>query len=123
METENNVISMSEWQGASEPIEMTEEEYNSAMQELITTVDEEELGRTIAGVLEFLTMRALHDGGYYIMTDDERAITVFAADEDAKLLLDLLPPHFKSWEDDMEVPPFDTDSDPGDEQDEPTPAS
>jgi hypothetical protein len=37
----------------------------------------------ISGVLEFLTMRALHEGPYYIMTDNKEAITVFAANKDA----------------------------------------
>jgi len=57
---------------------MTEEniEYDSAMHELVATNDEESLGRTIAGVLEFLTARAVVDAPFYISTDDESAITV-----------------------------------------------
>jgi len=86
----------------AENAEMTDEEYASAMHELLATVAEEDLGKTLSGVLEFLTMRAIMDGGYYIMTDDETSITVFAANEDAKLLRDNLPAHFKAWEDDLD---------------------
>ena len=122
MTDEDNVV-VGPWEPAdAEPVEMTQEEYDSAMHELLSAVDEERLGRTIAGVLEFLTMRAVHDGAYYIMTDDEQAITVLAANEDAKALREALPEHFKSWDDPLdepEVPPFDTNVDPGDEQDEP----
>ena len=121
---EDNVVEFTgEWHGdPDKENEMTPEEYDSAMRELLSAVDEEQLGRTIAGVLEFLTMRAVHDGAYYIMTDDEQAITVFAANEDAKTLRKALPEHFKSWDDPLDepdTPPFDTNSDPGDEQDEP----
>lgn len=92
----------------------------SAMQRLLNNEDMESLGMTIAGVLEFLTMRALHDGAFYIMTDDEKAITVFAADEDAANLKAALPEHFKSWEEELsepEMPEVLTNVDPGDEQD------
>lgn len=124
METEDNVVEFTgEWQGADEPVDMTDAEYQSAMHELLSAVSEDQLGRIIAGVLEFLTARAVIDGAFYILTDDEQAITVFAANEDAAALRDALPEHFKSWDDEMEVPPFDTDRDPGDEQDEPAPAS
>ncbi len=75
----------------------TDDEYASAMHELLSTVEEEDLAKTISGVLEFLTMRATMDGGYFIMTDDESAITVFAANEDVKALRDSLPKHFKDW--------------------------
>ena len=123
MSTEDNVINMSEWQGSDEPVEMTEAEYDTAMTELLSQVNLDELGRTISGVLEFLTMRAIHDGPFYIQTDDKQAIAVFAANEDAQTLFDALPKHFKNWEDEMETPDepdFLTDRDPGDEQDEPT---
>ena len=124
METEDNVVEFTgEWQGTDEPVDMTDAEYQSAMHELLSAVSEDQLGRIIAGVLEFLTARAVIDGAFYILTDDEQAITVFAANEDATALRDALPEHFKSWDDDMEVPPFDTDRDPGDEQDEPAPVA
>jgi hypothetical protein len=96
--------------------EMSDEEYSSAMHELLVTVEEERLGRIIAGVLEFLTMRALHDGPFYITTDDEKAITVFATEEHASTLRDLLPDTYKSWDDALGEPEFLTDTDPGDEQ-------
>lgn len=125
METEDNVVEFTgEWQGEVPPEEMSEEAYESAMHELLSEVAEDQLGRVIAGVLEFLTMRAIMDGPFYILTDDEKAITVFAANEDASALRDALPEHFKSWEDELDeqdIPPFDTDRDPGDEQDEPAP--
>lgn len=101
---------------------MTDEiiEQESAMQRLLNNEDMESLGMTIAGVLEFLTMRALHDGAFYIMTDDEKAITVFAAEEDATALKAVLPEHFKSWEDELSepeaMPEVLTNVDPGDEQ-------
>ena len=103
-----------EWQGGDEG--PTPEEYDSAMTEMLATTDMEQLGRTISGVLEFLTMRALHDVAFYIMTDDQMAITVFAANDDAKALRAALPDNFKSWEDDLNKPEVITDRDPGDEQ-------
>ena len=99
-----------------DPVDPTPEEYDSAMTEMLATTDMEQLGRTISGVLEFLTMRALHDGAFYIMTDDQMAITVFAANDDAKALRAALPDNFKSWEDDLNKPEVITDRDPGDEQ-------
>lgn len=119
----DNITELEPWPEPSDEDEMTPEEYESAMHELLSAVDEERLGRTIAGVLEFLTMRAVHDGPFYIMTDDEQAITVFAANKDCANLRDALPEYFKSWDDPLseaEVIPFDTNRDPGDEQDEPT---
>jgi len=104
---------------------MTEEDINvepvgsEALMRLLSLDNSEELGLTISGVLEFLTMRAIIDGPYYIQTDDEMAITVFAANDDANALKELLSDNFKSW-DDVEEPEFLTDTDPGDEQDEPT---
>lgn len=101
---------------------MTEEniEYESAMHELVATSDEQSLGRTIAGVLEFLTARAVVDAPFYIKTDDDSAIAVFAAHDDAKALADSLPDTFKSWDEDLDEPEFLTNADPGDEQNEPT---
>lgn len=120
MNTEENIVEFTgEWQGGDAE-EMTTEEMDSAMRELLAEVDEERLGRTIAGVLEFLTVRAIVDGPFYLITDDEQAITVIAANEDAKALRDALPANFKSWEEYNEVEEFLTDTDPGDEQHEPT---
>ena len=133
MTDENNVIDASDkfgpWEGNVDedgnllpPVEMTEEEYNTAMEELFQTVDAENLGRMIAGVLELLTQRAVHDAPYYIMTDNKDAITVIAANDDVAPLMEVLPNHFKDWNDPVdntEVAPFDTNRDPGDEQDEP----
>lgn len=101
---------------------MTEEniEYESAMHELVATSDEHGLGRKIAGVLEFLTARAVVDAPFYITNDDESAITVFAANDAAKTLKDSLSDEYKSWDDDLDDPEFLTNADPGDEQDEPT---
>ena len=93
-----------------------EAEFDSALEELLNRNPMENMGRIISGVLEFLTMRALHDGPFYILTDDKRAMTVFACDDDTTALLAVLPDNFKAWEEDSEVPPFDTNSDPGDEQ-------
>jgi hypothetical protein len=93
-------------------------EYESAMHELLTTNDEESLGRVIAGVLEFLTGRAVVDAPFYIITDDENAIAVFAAENDAKDLRAALPGHYKSWDDELDEPEFITNADLGDEQDE-----
>ncbi len=113
---------MSKLEVPAENAEMTEEEYASAMHELLSEVAEEDLGKTISGVLEFLMMRAIMDGGYYIMADDENAITVFAANEDAKELRSLLPKRFKDWKDALDdvepimAEPFLTNRDPGDEQ-------
>jgi hypothetical protein len=123
METEDNIIEFTgEWQGGDD--EMGEAEYESAMQELLAEVDQERLGRVVAGVLEFLTVRAIIDGPFYLLTDDEQAITVMAANEDAEALLKALPSNFKSWDDyndeAEEQIKFLTDTDPGDEQDEPT---
>jgi hypothetical protein len=123
MTTEDNVVEFTgEWVGNPDSPEMTDAEYDSAMAELLAEVDEENLGRIIAGVLEFLTVRAIIDGPFYLMTDDEQAITVLAAHEDAAALRDALPENFKSW-DEYNDQGFITDRDPGDEQDEPAPES
>lgn len=75
------------------------------------------IGERISGVLEFLTLRAVNDAPFMITTDNDEAIVVFAAEDDAKTLKDSLPDHFKNWDDDLE-PEFLTDRDPGDEQPE-----
>jgi len=118
MNTDDNIVEFTgEWQGDNH--EMTDAEYNSAMEELLMTQDEESLGRVIAGVLEFLTIRAIVDGPYYLLTDDEQAITIIAANEDAIALKDMLPDNFKSWDEYVDED-FITNADPGDEQDEST---
>jgi len=108
MNTEDNVV------------ELTQEEYDSAMTELLAQVDQEQLGRTVAGVLEFLTVRAIIGGPFYLMSGDEQAITVIAANEDAANLRAALPDNFKSWDEYVEeTVDYITDRDPEDEQDEP----
>jgi hypothetical protein len=97
----------------------TDKEYATAMEQLVNETTAEELGRTISGVLEFLTMKAFHEGPYYIMTDDEQALTVFAAGDSALALKDNLPDNFKAWdEDEDEGPEVITNRDLGDEQDD-----
>jgi hypothetical protein len=92
-----------------------------------TDGNEEKIGQTVIAVLELLTMRAANDCAYAIRSDDGRALFVIAVEEDAKMLEEILPEHFKDYAD----PPnedepeqleldFDTNTDPGDEQDEPT---
>jgi hypothetical protein len=118
--SDDNVVEFTgEWQGE----EMTDEEYQSAMEELLTTVDEDNLGRVVSGVLEFLTVKAIFEGPYYILTENKDAVTVFAANETVKDVLESLPDSVRPFDEGMEVPPFETNSDPGDEQDEPAPAS
>lgn len=115
METEDNIVEFTgEWQG--DDSEMSEAEYQTAMEELFATVEQEALGTVISGVLEFLTVKAVVEGPYYIMTDDKQAVTVFAANEDAETLMNILPEGFTSWED--EADDFISNADPGDEQDE-----
>jgi hypothetical protein len=84
------------------------------------------IGERVAGVLEFLTVRAVIDGPFYIFTDNEDAMTLIAAGDVTNVIkasLNNIP--IKRWEDeldineDAEILPFETDSDPGDEQDEP----
>lgn len=135
MDTEDNVIDFTgEWQG--EDTEMSDTEYMSAMDELLTAVDQENLGRIVAGVLEFLTVRAVIDGPFYILTDDEDAMTLIAAGPVTKEIKDSLADlKIKRWEDDLDlneewagklddeeeiVIPFKSNVDLGDEQDEPT---
>jgi len=119
MSDDNIVEFTGEWQGND--TEMTQAEYETAMEELLMAFEEEELSRIVSGVLEFLTVKAIIDGPYYIMTENKDAVTVFAANSAVDELLNSLPESVKPF--DTEIPPFDTNSDPGDEQDEPAPAS
>lgn len=90
---------------------------------LETGGDETIIGERIAAVLEFLTIRAVMDGPYYITTDDAKALVIFAVDEQAEKIRDSIPEDIilKSWDDpmDAESDTFLSDTDPGDEQDEP----
>ena len=85
--------------------------------------DEEKIGRTVIAVLELLTMRASEDCAYVIRSDDGKAMFVVAVEEDAEMLDKVLPKHFKAY-DDFPTPQeelvLDTNTDPGDEQGEPT---
>ena len=92
----------------------------TAMQELLTEGNMDDLSRTISGVLEFLTVRATVEGPYYILADGGVAVTVFAANDDVQRVIDMLPDHVKAWEDmsNLEEDDFLTDADPGDEQDD-----
>lgn len=96
---------------------MSDTEFATAMEELLATTNEQTLGQTIAGVLEFLTAKAVIDGSFYLTTDDQKAMTVIAVDAEAETLLSIMPETIKPWEDTEE--PYITDADPGDEQDEP----
>lgn len=98
----------------------------SPMQQMLleTEGNSEVLGERIAGVLEFLTVRAAVDAPYIIYTDDEEAMTLIAAGESVKQIVDSLPEdlRIKRWEDPLDMEgdlEFLTDADPGDEQDEP----
>ena len=92
----------------------------SAMQELLTEGNMDDLSRTISGVLEFLTVRASVEGPYYILADGGVAVTIFAANDDVQRVIDTLPDHVKAWEDmsNPEEEDFLSDADPGDEQDD-----
>lgn len=116
--SDDNVVEFTgEWQG--DDADMSETEYESAMEELLMTVDEEQLGRTVSGVLEFLTVKAIVEGPYYILTEDKDAITVLAANSAVDEVLASLPDSVRPFDETADVPPFDTNSDPGDVQDEP----
>lgn len=88
--------------------------------------DVEVLGDRISGVLEFLTVRAALDAPFVIYADNKESIVVVAVGDDVKPIADALPDNFKQWEDDLDTvempegPDYLTDTDPGDEQDEPT---
>lgn len=92
----------------------------TAMQELLTEGNMEDLSRTISGVLEFLTVRASVEGPYYILADGGVAVTIFAANDDVQRVIDTLPDHVKPWEDmsNPEEDDFLSNADPGDEQDD-----
>lgn len=93
-------------------------ETQTAMQELLEATDEDRLGMIISGSLELLTMNALDKGSFYLETDDSTAITVVAVNDAAAALKSVLPEVIVSWE--TLVEDFETNSDPGDEQVEPT---
>jgi len=114
--TDDNVVEFTgEWQGADEDTpEPTEEEIQQAMED----IDFERLNAMVISVLEYLTVRAVVDAPYYIMTDDKKAIALFAAEADVDALLSVLPDNFKCMNDEIDA--FITNADPGDEQDEPT---
>ena len=119
MTEEDNVVEFTgEWQGSDDAPEMTDAEFRTAMEELLMTHDANSLSNTIAGVLEFLTVQAVIDGPYYLVTDDEKAISVFAADEAANTLRNILPEEFKNWDQYNTEDEFISNADPGDEQDE-----
>ena len=81
--------------------------------------DEEALGLRIAGVLEFLTLRAAVDKPYFIFTEDEDAMTLVAAGDVVNVIrASLSDIDIKRWEDPIDEE-FLTNQDPGDEQDEP----
>jgi hypothetical protein len=105
---------------STEETETTTEEYDTAMEKLLNETSMDELGGTISGVLEFLTVRALQDGPYYIMTDDKKAICVLATNEDCDALVKVLPENFVDWESYVNTPSEPvviTNRDLGDEQD------
>lgn len=98
--------------------EKTTSEDKSAMEDLLSANDMNDLARVVSGVLEFLTVRASVDGPYYILADGGVAVTVFGANDDVQRIIDALPEHVRAWED-IESPEnldFLTDADPGDEQ-------
>ena len=108
-------IEDAEWEGG-EDVPMTDKQYATAMEELLTETTMDELGTTISGVLEFLTARALYEGSFYIMTDNKEALAVFAAGEDAVAIKGSLPDNVKSWDDVAGESEVITDRDTGDEQ-------
>lgn len=83
------------------------------------------IGDRISAVLEFLTLRAVADTPYMVFTDNEDAMVLFAAGDSVKIIRDSIPEDLtiKRWEDELDdnvdLDEFLTDSDPGDEQDEP----
>lgn len=91
----------------------------SPMQKMLQECDGDEtmIGERIAGVLEFLTLRAVMDAPFTIFTDDERAVAIFAANEDVKPIIDVLPDNIKGWND-FVADEFISDRDLGDEQEE-----
>jgi hypothetical protein len=63
-------------------------------------------------------MRSVNDAPYYIMTDNGEALVVFAANDAATELRELLPDTYKSWDEPLDEVEFLTDQDPGDEQED-----
>ena len=115
---EDNVVEFTgEWQGSDESNDMTEDEARIAMDELLAEVDLDRMNLIVSNVLEYLTYRAVNDTAYYIMTDDRSAMALFAAGDDAKTLISILPDTVKCMNDEYEDD-FITNSDPGDEQNE-----
>tara|TARA_R110000822_G_scaffold328_1_gene1373 strand:- start:2160 stop:2510 length:351 start_codon:yes stop_codon:yes gene_type:complete len=103
-----------------EDVPMSNKQYTSAMEELLSEDNMDNLSRTVSGVLEFLTVRASVEGPYYILADGGVAVTVFAANDDVQRVIDSLPDHVKPWEDmsDEEEGDFLNNADTGDEQDD-----
>ena len=75
----------------------------SALQRMLVECegDPDRISDRISAVLEFLTLRAVNDAPYSISTDNEDAIVVFAAEDEARALAALLPAHYKKWDDDV----------------------
>jgi hypothetical protein len=91
------------------------------MQKMLIECSDNEvlLGERIAGVLEFLTMRAVMDAPYVIRTDTGDAIAIFAANDSAKIIeASLAKMTLKNWDDPINDDAFITNADPGDEQEE-----
>jgi hypothetical protein len=97
---------------------ITDAEYNSAMEELLNTVKEDNLGTIVAGVLEFLAVRAYAQGAYYILNEDGTAVTIVATKDDVEPIMEVLPVSVRSWDDLADdVVDYLTNADPGDEHD------
>jgi|688.fasta_scaffold236341_6 hypothetical protein len=97
---------------------ITDAEYNSAMEELLNTVEEDNLGTIVAGVLEFLAVRAYAQGAYYILNEDGTAVTIVATKDDVEPIMEVLPVSVRSWDDLADdVVDYLTNADPGDEHD------
>lgn len=78
------------------------------------------LGERISAVLEFLTLRAVADGPFYIFTDNEDAMVLFASGDIATDIRERLDGiKIKRWEDELDdaAEDFLSNVDPGDEQD------
>lgn len=99
----------------------------SPMQKMLaeTNGDIDLIGERVAAVLEFLTLRAVMDAPFVIYAEDDTAMVLVAANEHAEEITGRLSGmEIKRWEDELDeaednVIPFNRDSDPGDEQDEP----
>jgi hypothetical protein len=97
---------------------ITDAEYNSAMEELLNTVEVDNLGTIVAGVLEFLAVRAYAQGAYYILNEDGTAVTIVATKDDVEPIMEVLPVSVRSWDDLADdVVDYLTNADPGDEHD------